>query len=72
VIERAGDIFGLPINVAHIVTKSARPGMLLATAEAGAQLPSARRGRYRTAPLTHPTLGETRVTTVRRAGPATG
>lgn len=67
VLERAGDVFGLPINVAHIATKSARPGMLLATAEAAALLPADRRGRYRTVELAHPSLGATRVATVRRA-----
>ena len=67
VTHRAGDIFGLPVNVAHIATKSARPGVLLATAEAAALLPASRRGRYRTVQMAHPALGETRVATVRRA-----
>ncbi|WP_354701496.1 hypothetical protein DSM112329_01813 [Paraconexibacter sp. AEG42_29] len=73
VVQRAGDLFGLPINVAHIATKSAQPGMLLATAEAAARLPAASRGRYRTVELAHPALGATRVATVRRpaAPPAT-
>lgn len=67
VVQRSGDLFGLPINVAHIATKSARPGMLLATAEAAALLPASRRGRYRAASLAHPALGSPRVATVRRA-----
>lgn len=69
VLERAGDVFGLPINVAHIVTKSAQPGSLLASAEAASQLPTSRRGRYRTTRLTHPTLGATRVATVKPSQP---
>ena len=68
VTQRAGDVFGLPVNVAHIATKSARPGVLLATAEAAAFLPASRRGRYRTVQMAHPALGETRVATIRRAG----
>lgn len=70
VLERAGDVFGLPINVANIATKSARPGMLLATAEAAARLPAGRRGRLRTVELAHPSLGATRVATIRRANSA--
>lgn len=70
VVQRAGDLFGLPINVAHIATKSAQPGMLLATAEAAARLPAAARGRYRTVELAHPALGATRVATVRRPSAA--
>lgn len=65
VLERAGDIFGLPINTAHILTKAAKPGMLLATAEAAAQLPTTRRGRYRMLTVPHPALGATRVATVK-------
>jgi class 3 adenylate cyclase len=39
VVHRAGDVFGLPVNVSHRLTKSAPRGSLLATAIAPAQLP---------------------------------
>lgn len=70
VVQRAGDVFGLPINIAHIATKAARPGTLLATAEAAARLPSSRRGRYRTVGAAHPALGQMRVATVLRGAGA--
>lgn len=65
VVQRAGDLFGSPINVAHITSKASKPGMLLATAEAAALLPANRRGRYRTVRSPHPALGDARVATVR-------
>lgn len=67
VLRRAGDLFGLPINTAHIVTKAARPGTLLATAAAAEQLPRERRARPREVDLPHPALGRQRVATVRPA-----
>jgi class 3 adenylate cyclase len=65
VVQRAGDVFGLPINVAHIATRAARPGTVLATSEAAALLPPSRRGRYRTIQAAHPVLDGKRVATVR-------
>jgi adenylate cyclase len=47
VLRRAGDFFGLPMNMAQILTKAARPGTLLATDEAAAELPSEMVGRRR-------------------------
>jgi class 3 adenylate cyclase len=37
--SRAGDVFGLPVNLSHVLTKSAEDGSLLATAVAPARLP---------------------------------
>jgi adenylate cyclase len=47
VLRRAGDFFGLPMNMAQILTKAARPGALLATDEAAAELPAGMVGRRR-------------------------
>lgn len=69
VVSRAGDVFGMAVNEAHIVSKSARPGMLLATAVAAGRLPQEARGRYRTVELTHSAMGPARVATVRRPAP---
>jgi class 3 adenylate cyclase len=41
VVHRAGDVFGLPVNVSHALTKSANHKTLLAAAVAPAQLPAA-------------------------------
>ena len=41
VVHRAGDVFGLPVNVSHALTKSATPETLLVAAVAPAQLPKA-------------------------------
>jgi class 3 adenylate cyclase len=65
VVQRAGDVFGLAINLAHVATKAAKPGTLLATATAAGQLPPVRRGRYRTVRVPHPAIGTTRVATIR-------
>lgn len=67
VVQRAGDLFGLPVNLALLVSKAAQPGRLLATESAAAELPSTRRGRYRTVELPHPALRELRAATVRPA-----
>jgi class 3 adenylate cyclase len=57
VLRRAGDIFGLPVNLAQLLTKSAAPGTLLAQRDVALLLP--RRMRGATRPLTpHPALGE--------------
>lgn len=66
VVQRAGDIFGLPVNRAHILTKAARPGAVIADEPAAKRLPAQLRGRPRTVELPHPALGSARVVTVRR------
>ena len=43
VVHRAGDVFGLPVNLSHLLTKAASQGSLLATAVAPAVLPAAMR-----------------------------
>jgi class 3 adenylate cyclase len=54
VIRRAGDIFGLPVNLSHILTKSARPRTLLASAAAVESLPASMRSERKS--LTVPGL----------------
>ncbi len=39
VVHRAGDVFGLPVNIAYLLTKSALPGTLLMPADTAALLP---------------------------------
>lgn len=68
VLERAGDVFGLPVNVAHITCASAPPGKLLATSAAAAHVPAARRGRYRTVRTSSDAVGRARVATIRQPG----
>jgi class 3 adenylate cyclase len=47
VVHRAGDVFGLPVNISHVLTKSADPGALLVAAIADARLPVAMCGNPR-------------------------
>lgn len=65
VVQRAGDLFGLPINLAHITSKAARPSTLIATEEAARLLPADRCGRFRTISLPHPAVERARITRVR-------
>jgi class 3 adenylate cyclase len=65
VVQRAGDIFGLPVNASQALTKAAKPGTILLTAGAAACLPKDRCGRLRTRRLPHPALGEQRVATLK-------
>jgi adenylate cyclase len=51
VVQRAGDYFGLTVNVSYAITKAATPGTLLATAEAAECLPPAARGRRSSVPV---------------------
>jgi class 3 adenylate cyclase len=67
VVQRAGDIFGLPVNTSQALTKAARPGTVLLAAEAAAMIPASRRGRLRLKRLPHAALGEQRVATLRSA-----
>lgn len=67
VLQRAGDVFGLPVNVAMLVCKAARPARLLATERAAARVRPSRRGRFRIVDLPHPALDEMRVANVRPA-----
>jgi adenylate cyclase len=46
-LRRAGDYFGLPVNLAQLLTKAAAPGIVLATSPAAAGLPEAMRGERR-------------------------
>src|SRR5436309_1516342 len=46
-LRRAGDYFGLPVNLAQLLTKDASPGSLLATESAAEGLPPALLGRRR-------------------------
>lgn len=66
VVERAGDLFGLPVNAAQILTKAARPGTVLAHDSVIGLLPAGLMARPRMVELPHPALGEARVATVRR------
>jgi adenylate cyclase len=66
VVQRAGDIFGLPVNRAQVLTKATRPGTVIADETAAAALPAALRARPRTIVLPHPALGRATVVTVRR------
>jgi class 3 adenylate cyclase len=67
VVQRAGDLFGMPVNVAQLLTKAAKPGTVLLSAAAAGQLPRARYGRLRDKELPHPALGTQRVATLRPA-----
>jgi class 3 adenylate cyclase len=57
VLRRAGDIFGLAVNLAQLLSKAAAPGTLLAQREAALLLPRRMRGQTRSLPH-HPALGE--------------
>jgi adenylate cyclase len=64
VLQRAGDIFGLPVNLAQLLTKSAATGTLLAQRDVALLLP--RRMRGATRPVTpHPVLGEIHAVEIR-------
>jgi adenylate cyclase len=69
VVQRAGDVFGMPVNMAQALTKAARPGSVLLSAEAAGLLPRERRGRLRWLRLPHAALGEQRVATLRASPP---
>lgn len=67
VVQRAGDLFGLSVNLAQALTKAARPGTILMSADAAALIPSSRTGRVRRRKLPNPALGEQSVATLRQA-----
>ena len=46
-LRRAGDYFGLPVNLAQLLTKAASPGTVLATEPAADGVPAAMRGAER-------------------------
>jgi class 3 adenylate cyclase len=48
-LRRAGDLFGMPMNLAQLLTKAAGPGTVLATEAAAAELPPEMVGPRRTA-----------------------
>ncbi len=64
VVQRAGDVFGLPVNMSHALTKAAQPGRILLSADAAALIGPERHGRVRRRLLPHPALGEQRVATL--------
>jgi adenylate cyclase len=70
-VRRAGDIFGLPVNVAHLLTKAADPGTLLVDESAARRLSRSLRGPTRALSL-HPALGQVEATEVRPAGRGRG
>ena len=51
-VRRAGDYFGLAVNMAQLLTKVARPGEVLASEEAARQLPEGLIGRSRRVRIT--------------------
>jgi class 3 adenylate cyclase len=51
VLQRAGDFFGLTVNLSYALTKAAQPGALLATAIAAECLPVEVRGKRMTVPV---------------------
>jgi class 3 adenylate cyclase len=65
VVQRAGDVFGLPVNLVQALTKAARPGRVLLSAEAAALIGPERRGRLRRCELPHPALAAQRVASLR-------
>jgi adenylate cyclase len=66
-VRRAGDIFGLPVNVAHLLTKAADPGTLLVDEPTAERLPPAMRVKTRSLVL-HPALDQVEATEVRPVG----
>lgn len=68
VVQRAGDVFGMPINLAEALTKAARPGTVLLSETAAAALPPERAGRLRTRQLPKTDFGDQRVATLRPTG----
>jgi class 3 adenylate cyclase len=64
VVQRAGDLFGMPVNLAQALTKAARPGTILLSGAAADQIGSERRGRLRRRCLPNPAFGEQRVATL--------
>jgi class 3 adenylate cyclase len=61
VVHHAGDVFGLPVNTALILSKAAAPGAVVAEEAVAMLLPDELRGPGRTVMLPHPALGETRI-----------
>jgi class 3 adenylate cyclase len=64
VVQRAGDVFGLPITFAQVLTKAARPGTVLLSEIVAGMVPAERRGRLRARELQ---TGQHRVATLRGA-----
>lgn len=50
VVRRSGDLFGLPVNIAQILTKAAAPGEVVTTEELAATLPDSLARTRRAAP----------------------
>lgn len=65
VVQRAGDVFGMPVNLSQALSKAAKPGTILLSETAARRLPSSRRGRLRVRTLPHTALGDQTVATLR-------
>jgi class 3 adenylate cyclase len=65
VVQRAGDIFGLPVNTAQILSKAACPSSVVADETAAVRLPRGLRAHPRSVTLPHPAFGKTSLVTVR-------
>lgn len=65
VVQRAGDVFGMPVNLSQALSKAAKPGTVLLSEAAALRLPAERRGRLRVRTLPHTALGEQTVATLR-------
>jgi class 3 adenylate cyclase len=65
VVQRAGDVFGLPVNISQALCKAARPGTILLSADAAALIGPERRGRLRRRRLPNPAFGTQDVATLR-------
>jgi class 3 adenylate cyclase len=65
VVRRAGDLFGVPVNVAQLLSKAATAGSLLAERDACDALPAGAWATDRRVSL-HPAIGEVSVTEISR------
>jgi adenylate cyclase len=65
VVRRAGDLFGVPVNVAQLLSKAATPGALLAERDACEVMPAGTCATDRRVSL-HPALGEVLATEISR------
>jgi class 3 adenylate cyclase len=65
VVQRAGDVFGMPVNLSQALSKAAKPGTVLLSEDAARKLPASRRGRIRVRTLPHTALGDQCVATLR-------
>jgi len=64
VVQRAGDVFGMPVNLAQALCKAARPGTVLLSRDAADIVDPAKRGRLHTRRLPNPAFGRQTVATL--------